>query len=496
MPASSPLLSLQSMRWRARWIAAAVGGASSVSCGEVTNIDQLHSEHPDAGLGARGTDAGDSTVPDARAAGPCYARFGDAKRQVPTGLATDQDGNVIVAGWFEGRLDFGDTVLDAGSDASVFVARFDAECRVLWGRAFPSAPTELSVAASRDQVVAIGSLVTTPLDFGGGPLSSRGGSDFFVVSLSSATGAHRWSRGFGGPGQEFAQGVAIDGVGNVIVTGSFESSIDFGDGPLTSAGGLDVFVAKLDADGHHVYSRSFGDTTEQRSQAVAVDGAGSVVITGFMSGSVDFGGVPLATTGTFPWVFTAKFDATGKYVWSKAFGEGQGRGVAVDASGNVIVTGAFVRGDFGAGPVQSDASGQFFYPQSDAFFAKFTSSGDYIRAELFGDARAQSGVTVAAAPSGDLVVTGIGLGLGFDTGDAGSTAEYDWWVATLDGAGARTWDQGLALGSVGVNGSPPLVAPGSSGVILTNGLIGTIDLGRGALTSAGEEDVLLVRLQR
>ena len=83
------------------------------------------------------------------------------------------------------------------------------------------------------------------IDFGGGALSTVGSGDIFVAKLSGASGAQLWSRRFGGPANESGKAVAIDGSGNVVTTGWFAATVDFGGGPLTSAGGSDVFVVDL-----------------------------------------------------------------------------------------------------------------------------------------------------------------------------------------------------------------------------------------------------------
>jgi len=73
-----------------------------------------------------------------------------------------------------------------------------------------------------------------PIDFGGGPVSSTN-NDVFVAKYTMATGAYVWARHATGPGWENATGVAVDSAGNVVVTGNFDQTIDFGGGALNSA---------------------------------------------------------------------------------------------------------------------------------------------------------------------------------------------------------------------------------------------------------------------
>lgn len=82
------------------------------------------------------------------------------------------------------------------------------------------------------------------IDLGGGLLPAGGGTDAFVMRLTNA-GAYAWARRIGAGGNQYAVGAAVDSAGSLLVTGYFDGSIDFGLGPLVSAGGLDLVVSKL-----------------------------------------------------------------------------------------------------------------------------------------------------------------------------------------------------------------------------------------------------------
>ena len=75
------------------------------------------------------------------------------------------------------------------------------------------------------------------------------------------------------------------------------SSIDLGGGLLTSAGGDDVFVAKLDADGQHLFSKRFGDGAGQQAFRAAAAGPGDALIFGRFAGNIDFGSGPITSNG-------------------------------------------------------------------------------------------------------------------------------------------------------------------------------------------------------
>jgi Uma2 family endonuclease len=96
-----------------------------------------------------------------------------------------------------------------------------------------------------------------------------------------------------GTGYESPRGIMVDSTGNVLLTGEFFGTADFGGGPLSSAGGagyLDIFVVKLDAQGQHLWSRHFEGRFQYDGPSVAVDSTGNVLLIGDFLGTVDLGG--------------------------------------------------------------------------------------------------------------------------------------------------------------------------------------------------------------
>src|SRR6185369_14395845 len=135
-----------------------------------------------------------------------------------------------------------------------------------------------------------------------------------LVKLSGTTGAHVWSKRFGGTADDYGYGLAVDPSGNVALTGSFRNTADFGGGPLTSAGGTDVFLASFTPSGAHRWSRRAGGSGDDAGQAVAV--AGDLLVTGPFQGTIDFGAGPLVAAGGGD-LFVARYGAAGTLVWAR-----------------------------------------------------------------------------------------------------------------------------------------------------------------------------------
>jgi hypothetical protein len=333
-------------------------------------------------------------------------RFGDDSEQAPAGVAADTHDNVIVAGSFAGVIELGGPTLASTLGRDVFVAKLGPGGEHLWSKRFGDSFDQecRAVATDRADNIAITGTLYGTIDFGGDPLADMG-HDLFVAKLGPS-GEHLWSKRFGDTHLQDGFGVAFDSQGNVFVTGRYAGSVDFGGGPLTPATMASrMFVAKLDAaDGHHHWSRSFGEGPGPAiGTALAVNDEGDVLVTGSFAGSIDFGDGALHAAGGSD-AFVVKLDGAGGAArWSKRFGDladQQGTSIAVDAGGHVIVTGSFHGAiDIGLGPLESPGG-------SNAFLLKLAPTGEPVWNKRFGEHKSARGAAAAVAHTGEVAVTG------------------------------------------------------------------------------------------
>lgn len=196
---------------------------------------------------------------------------------------------------------------------------------------------------------------------GGKIVKGRGELDFFIAKLD-ANGRFLWAQMAGGTLIDRGYGVATDAKGNCYVTGHYQGAdADFSGTKLPQRGGYDIFVAKYDRDGKMVWIRTAGGSGYDFGHAIAVDGQGDVVISGAVEGDAEFGGVKFPNEGGSH-TFCAKYHSDGTLVWAKtATGKARnaGQGVAVDGRGNIYIAGYNTgRGAFGRQPlVAPDGTG-------------------------------------------------------------------------------------------------------------------------------------------
>ncbi|HTN84293.1 MAG TPA: MopE-related protein, partial [Sorangium sp.] len=106
------------------------------------------------------------------------------------------------------------------------------------------------------------------------------------VSKLDGAAASLWSRRIAQV-QEMRMGV--DGGGNVVLAGSFTGTLGLGGDTLTSSGGEDMYLARLDPDGNVVFSQGYGDAGNQRLVHLAVSAGGSAVLAGTFAGTITLG---------------------------------------------------------------------------------------------------------------------------------------------------------------------------------------------------------------
>ncbi|WP_437582071.1 hypothetical protein [Sorangium sp. So ce887] len=170
------------------------------------------------------------------------------------------------------------------------------------------------------------------------------------------------------------------------MTGAFEGTVDFGAGPLVSAGSADVFVLKLDPAGHAIWSRRFGSSPYgEAGTKIALDASGNILLGGSYGGAVfdgpppvDFGGGPLPWAYDFSSsaVFLVKLDPDGNHLWSRGYTTGSTaisvvlRDIAAGAADSPSVLLAYPSSvDVGMTLVTYNAAGEYMWGFSNRTYS-------------------------------------------------------------------------------------------------------------------------------
>lgn len=384
----------------------------------------------DFGKGAIGSSEQIALVKlDAGGATQWSKTYPTGSKQYPYGLAVNAAGSLFLAGGFQNTLKFGAPAPDltpVGVD-DFYAASFSDQGATLWAKSFGDALQfqQFNGAATDAQ----GNPILTgwlngSANFGGGTLNGAN-VDVVVVKLDKETGGHVFSHAYGDGNLQGGFSVAVAANGEIIVSGYLNGVVDFGGGGI-GGGSNNMFLLKLDAAGSYQWAKAFPSTeTELRPNAVAVDGAGNIFLGGGKRGTLNLGGGVLPTAvgmGIYDG-FLAKFDSKGNHQWSKSFGDGDQQwidSIAVDSAGNVLVVGSFSGTlNLGGEALVSQGGDEF---GGDVFLGKFTTTGELVYAQRYGDGGHQLPKSITVDSTGAVVICGEFKG-SIDFGGGALTSE-------------------------------------------------------------------------
>lgn len=163
-----------------------------------------------------------------------------------------------------------------------------------------SETNSLQVALDPDANLIVLGTVSTAIDMGGGPLTIAGSSDVFIGKYGQSSGTYLWGTQITGTGLDSIAGPAVVTSDNKIyVNGRLTGTATIGSNTITtSSTGGDAFVACLDgSDGSFLWSSRYGGTSASSSRGIALGADGNLVFTGVFQGTANFGPVSFTSSG-------------------------------------------------------------------------------------------------------------------------------------------------------------------------------------------------------
>ena len=304
-----------------------------------------------------------------------FKTYGGEYEDVFNDVKIAPNGDIVVAGYY-GATD------EYGSGANVWILRLDENGNVKWQKTYGG---NVYDDASAVVLAPNGDIIVTgkTLSFG------AGGTNIWVLRLDE-NGNVKWQKTYGGSNYDYAEAVAIAPNGNIIVAGW---TLSFG------AGDRDVWVLRLDENGNVKWQKTYGGSSTDVANAVALAPNGDIIIAGntwsFGAGDAD--------------VWILRLDENGNVKWQKTYGGKNGdvaNAVALADNGDIIVAGW--TGSFGAG-------------KDDAWVFRLDENGNVKWQKTYGGSDYDWANAVALANNSDIIIAGY----------YGAT---DW-----DGSGANVW---------------------------------------------------------
>ena len=417
---------------------------------------------------------------------------GGSNSDVGFAIAVDSSGDAVLVGRMDDVVTLAGQTSPPRGDLDAAIAKFGADGKLKWLRRPGGTERDSAQSIAMD---ANGNVLVTGFFRGTGSFGtlnsdSAGHRDAFVAKYDP-DGALLWIRRAGGSLIDEGRGISADKDGNVLVTGGFEGQASFSeDVSIAAKGNGDAFIAKYDPNGTLLWVRQAGNEEHTWGNAVVADSVGNVLVSGTFSETATFGGITLTSSNDLG-AFVAKYSPEGELLWAKA-GDGSGRGIAyavsVDEQDNALIAGNFSR------IIQFDGTRLESTGGRDAFIAKYQADGTLVWAQSFGGPDHDAVRAIASDGRGRILITGsfqseIKIGEKF----LASAGDRDIFIAELGDDGKTVWAR--SVGGIETDDGFGIATDGRGGAYVTGSFASTAGFNGFALTSAGSDDLFIMKLK-
>jgi hypothetical protein len=334
---------------------------------------------------------------------------------IESSVVIGPDDSVFLLGEFQCELDYAGMMWSTsghpGCTAAldniwdIYVIAYGADGSLRWRREFGGTSDLIGgdlVVTPSGKVIA-GTYHRGTVDFGAGPHTSPTATyEAAIVGFDETT---TWSVGCGGDSFDSVESITSMPNGDIVATGQFVGSLDFGDGTiLTASGNSDIFVARYTQTGTRLWARAFGGALDEVPHGVVVSSSDDIYIVGEFSGTMTIGVTTLVASGAKEG-FGIRLAGDGSPVWARdtdTLIASTLHGVAIDTAGDLVAIGT----------VGTDAR---------IALLGFAADGAVRWTETFGSGNTFNGLAVATIGARGLV---IGGGIGAPTDFGGGTLSY------------------------------------------------------------------------
>jgi len=313
------------------------------------------------------------------------------------GISALADGSCLVTGHFGGTVTFGlgevhQTSITPAESTDVFIARYNDNGTLAWVTQAGGTSFDFSndIAALSDGSCLIVGDFSGKAIFGPGEaketsFTATGYVDTFIARYNY-NGTLAWAKQVGGTSFNHGQNISAFSDNSSLVTGSFDGTATFGLGDnttiaLTSAGGIDIFIARYNPDGTLAWAKQAGGGGDDSGYGVSPLADGSFLATGDFGGQATFGpgeAAPIVLTSNGgSGIFIAQYNADGSPVWVKQAERTDypsNGSISAFADGSCMVLGDFMdTATFGPGEVLEtslNSAGSY-----DIFLARYNPDG-------------------------------------------------------------------------------------------------------------------------
>lgn len=364
--------------------------------------------------------------------GPWFGFFGEGASEI----FIDESDNIYVTGY---EQSFAGADYGLGGKKDILILKFDSGGNYLWNTTWGN--DTVAMMSGNDYANGIvgdslGNIYVTGVEdsFVGADYGPGNWDDIILLKINSF-GNQLWNVSLGNISNDAGNDVVVDSENNIYVVGTYFT------------GSTRNTVFKFNSNGVQLLNFTWGNTNTKYSRASVLDNSNNLYVTGYVT---KYGGDND--------IFLEKFNSSGSHLWNSTWGGSLydwGNDVTVDNFGNVYVVGqeqSFSGADYGVGG------------QDDLVVLKFDSDGSLIWNVTFGGAAQDVGTGVVVDNSGNIYVTGFENS--FSGADYGPGGSYDKLLVKFDSDGNQLWNK--TWGGAGADYGRD-IAINSSGHVITIG---------------------------
>ena len=275
---------------------------------------------------------------------------GSAGNDLGRDVVVDSNDNVIMLGTFRGTVNFdsgdgGGVVNYTSNDYDVFLIRLNSSgiWQSVWRTENTGSADARALAIDSNNVTYVTGSFSGTVKFGNNTYTAANSNDLFIHKIDTYNSTQSTYTSNIDTTQK-AKGIAVDSSGNIYATGTFQNTVNFGGGNITSSG-KDIYLLKLNSSLAFQWVKRFASDNGAAGQAlgtaVAIDEDGNVYSVGQIGGNYNLGGQAVVS-GSNNDAYIVKHDSSGTFQWSKTFGGGSGMDTYDKAQDIVIDSNDFI----------------------------------------------------------------------------------------------------------------------------------------------------------
>lgn len=275
-------------------------------------------------------------------------QFGSTQEDNVFDTDCDNQGNVILSGYFQGVVQFGNFTLTSQGGFDMMVLKINPEGNVLWAKNFGGSGHDggNEVAIGNDNTILVGAQSNGTFE----GITNTGDQDAYLLSLDE-NGNTQWIKAIKGTGTARAKAIEVDNLGNVYIGGDFTGTNSIENNSTTVTfeefGNRDAYLASFTSNGTYRWSKSWGNDGVDFCKGIVVTSQNELYAVGQFQKTVNFNDETLTSTNDTKDLFVWKMEHTGNSKWLRHISSSEklsGTEVAIDANDNLIfglgITGA------------------------------------------------------------------------------------------------------------------------------------------------------------